>query len=144
MAGLALYLSPFKLPGMASAILSYMAALNTPLSMLVIGIILAETGRKVPAGNRGLYAVCARRLILAPLLLMCIFKAAVLLHIIPDIKSLLTIIMIAAGTPSAIGVSMLSVLFHKDTVYAGKIVAVTTVLSIITIPLITMLANFIF
>ncbi len=115
------------------SVISYMAGLNTPLSMVVIGYHLA--GVKFPdcLKKPSIYLVCLLRLICIPII--CVY-AARLLDIHPDVAKA---IIIPAACPTAAVATLFASRYQLDARYATEIVSVSTLLSIITIPLVLML-----
>lgn len=132
--GLVLFLTQIPVPAQARTLLGYITALNTPLSMIVVGVYLAQTDLLAMLRNRKVYLVSAVRLLLLPLL------AVLLLIAVPDGYSELKMAMlIVAGCPVGSNIAVYAQLHHQDYAYAVQTVVVSTVLSIVTIPMIVLL-----
>ncbi|WP_099205594.1 AEC family transporter [Scatolibacter rhodanostii] len=133
--GLPVYFLNFNMPEFIMEPVDFFAALNTPLAMLIIGTYIAKVDLKSVATDISIYQMSILRLLVAPGIL---FAILLLLPLQPDmfISS-----MIQAATPTAASVVLFSVQFGKDSELASKCVAVTTVLSLITLPIWTMLAQ---
>ena len=113
------------------------AALNTPLAMLILGALLAKT---TLTQNWKLVRRClpaaASRLLLMPLLVILILKE---LPVPEMLKMLLTLV---SSCPCAVSVALFSETLHQDSVKATTLVLSSTMLSLMTIPLISAWANF--
>jgi len=128
--GLVLFFSGIKLPGILTDVISTSAGLNTPIAMLVSGVYLAKADPKAMIANGKLYAVSAARLLLIPAL------SAVLLSLLPNQYYDLKIsLLIAAACPVGSNVAVYAQLHNKNYVYAVETVVMSTVLSIVSIPL---------
>ena len=136
MLALLLYFTPLSLPPVITDVLTMTAALNTPLAMLILGALLAKTTltqnwklvwRCLPAA--------ATRLLWMPLLTSLILTG------LPIPLSLKMLLMLVSSCPCAVSVALFSETYHQDSVKATTLVLSSTVLSLITIPLISTLAN---
>ena len=130
--GVLVFLMPFALPRVISKPIEYLAALNTPLPMIVIGYHLAESDFKIK--GFWLYFSMAYRLIISPLLIM------IILYLVGVEKITMLSITIALSAPFAATTSMFSEKFGGDTKLAAATVSLTTLITIITMPLVIGLA----
>lgn len=132
--GLPLFLTGFRLPPMADNAVSFLADLNTPLAMVVIGGQMAFSDFSQTFRRRELYAASALRLIAAPLLTAL---ALLPFHLDPLLYSTSVIL---AGAPAAGVTSIFSQKFGRDTAAAAQAVTLSTLLSILTLPIFAVLA----
>lgn len=132
-AALLLFVSGIRLPYVLSESVSYIAGLNTPLAMLVTGAYLTKIDFRSALKNPSIYAVSLLRLIIIPLI------AAAIAKIIGTEPLVTKSVMIAAACPTASVTALLATRYRLDSAYAAENVSITTVLSIITIPLVMML-----
>ena len=132
-----LYFTPLALPPIIADVLTMTAALNTPLAMLILGALLAKTTltQNWKLVRRCLPAAMAR-LLFMPLLVILILKG---LPVPEMLKMLLTLV---SSCPCAVSVALFSETLHQDSVKATTLVLSSTMLSLMTIPLISTLANF--
>lgn len=128
--GLLLFFCRIRLPYVLSASVDYIAALNTPLAMLLLGVFLSDIQFRRALSNLSLYKVSAVRLLILPLVALIGFK---LFHIDALIAAA---VMIPAACPSANIAALFAARFDLDTGYASELVAINTLFSILTIPLI--------
>ena len=133
--GLFLFLTQLQLPGIVSGCLSTLAGLNTPLAMFTVGIYLAQTDAARMIRKPALYRVAALRLVLIPLLSLLI------LSLIPSAwNDMKLALLLAIACPVGSNVAVYAQLHGKDYPYAVGTVVISTLLSIVTIPLIARLA----
>ncbi len=120
--------------------LSMLKDLVAPLSMTIIGLRLAEMDFKGMFRDRHLYVFLTLRLLLLPACMYVILRLLTLAGL-PIGITVTTVILITASTPSATATSMFAEKYDCDAVYAGKLVACSTLLSIVTMPLVSLLLN---
>ena len=136
--GLALFFMPIQLPGILSDCIGYVAGLNTPVAMLVLGIYLAQADIRDIITSWKLYLTSAVRLLLIPMVTICVL---LLLPIPADIKM---IELIAAATPIGSNVAVFAQLHNLDYGYAAKLVCNSTILSIAVLPAVVWIASTLF
>lgn len=124
-----------QLPEVVSTAVQGVAALNSPLAMIVLGVYLAQSDLKSLVTTPRLYLLCAVRLIAVPLLTILIFS------FLPVDSSIRLAILIAAAAPIGANTAVYAQLYDRNYPYACQSVALSTVLSIVTLPLITALAQ---
>ncbi|MBQ2997009.1 MAG: AEC family transporter [Oscillospiraceae bacterium] len=131
-----LYLTQIKVPPVLFKALSSLASLNTPLPMMVIGYQLSKANIGTLFRHGGFWVSTLLRLIILPLISL----ALVLLLPIPGEAAVA--IVIASATPSAVVLGMFAVKYGKETDFAAGITATQTLISIITIPIIVGIAQY--
>lgn len=130
-----LFFLQIHLPEIILSPIQYLAALNTPLPMLVIGYYLTKFNFKKSVADPGIYAVSAVRLILIPL------SALLLMKLFSVDAGILTACTIASSAPVAATTTMFATKFNRDVELSVGLVSTTTLLSIITMPVIIALAQ---
>lgn len=129
------FLTGFPVPGILAKAVTHLANLNTPLAMFATGVYLAQTDPKKMVRRAVLYKISVVKLLVVPLLAM------VMLALLPkayfDLKLTL---LIAAACPTGTNIAVYAQLHDRDFGYAVETVAVTTILSLLTLPLVTQLA----
>lgn len=128
--GMFFFLTPFSLPQILHIPIKGLAAMNTPLPMVIIGFYLSRISSLSVFGSRQVMTVVILRLILSPIISLFI------LCFIGLKETLLISLVISASAPSAANTVMFASLFRKNSELAVSIMSLTTLLSIITIPLI--------
>ena len=133
--GLPIYFLNIRLPELIASPIEMLAEVNTPLAMLVVGGYIARVELKAFFSDLAVYKMSALRLLVAPALYL-----AVALLVRPNDTLLLSSV-IQAATPVAATCVLLAVQHGGDAELASKCVAVTTVISVLTIPVFTVLTQ---
>ncbi|MBQ7377259.1 MAG: AEC family transporter [Clostridia bacterium] len=113
-------------------------ALVAPLAMILIGLRLAELDWKRAFKDLHLYIYLFVRMILSPAIVWAVTKLLMLIPVFDD-PVVMTVILLSAATPAATATSMFAEKFDGDSVYAGKLVSVSTLISLGTMPLVALL-----
>ena len=133
---LVLYLASISLPEIILTPINYLASLNTPLPMIIIGYQLSKANIKSVLKEKASYIAAAVRLIIIPLI------AIALCLILRLDLTLTTAIAIAASTPPGTIIGMFCAMLKKDSSFASSLLSAETVISIITMPLMVGLARY--
>ena len=135
--GLVLLLSGLgmRLPTVLSSTINGIAALNSPLAMIVLGVYLAQAELKSMVKNVRLYVVSVVRLLLIPA--VCLLVLAVL----PVDLEIRQTMLIAAAAPVGANVAIYAQLYDKDYPYACQTVVMSTLLSILSMPAVMAVAE---
>ena len=119
-------------------VLSRLSSLVAPLSMVVLGIRLADMNFKGLFNDKFMYVFIALRHVALPLVMVGIIKLVCLVGI--NINPIVTmVVVILASAPAATSATMFAEKFNCNSAYVSRIVAVSTIISIVTIPLIMLL-----
>jgi predicted permease len=135
--GLVLFLLSINLPYIIKEPMQMMAALNTPLPMLVIGFYLAESQIVHVLTDLNVYLVLFLRLLAVPLIMLAIVKMAGVTD-----HTMIVACVIAASAPCAAMTTMFASKFNQDTELSVGIVSFSTIVSIVTMPLVVGTARF--
>ncbi len=130
-----LYLLQLNLPSVVGSAVSAFSALNTPLPMVIIGYYLSTSNLLGALTDKRIYLSAALRLIGIPAIILAIL----LLFGVRGAPLIASTV--AASAPIAAASSMLSIKFNRDTICAVNGVTLTTLLSIITMPLFVAIAQ---
>mgnify|MGYP000951932560 FL=1 len=134
--GFLFFLLRISIPTVLLEPLNYLAGMNTPLAMLVAGATIAQTDIVKLLKKVRVYYVSFLKLLFMPIVMLLIFS----LFEIPKIVLLTSIL--AAACPTAVTITLFSIRYEKNSYYSSELFAVTTLLSIVTIPLVMTLAGF--
>lgn len=134
-AGFFLMIAPFSPLAVISDTINSISKCTTPLSMFVIGAILADADIKTMFSKDVLYFTFWRLLGL-PLLVW-----GILMPFHMD-KLLVSICVIMSGMPAGSTTSILADQYGGDSMFASQMTFVSTLLSIVTIPLLGLLLNY--
>ena len=134
--GLVLFVFSIKLPTVPASCVSFLAALNTPVPMLVIGYHLVHSDIRRVLKGKDAYIAMALRLIIIPAAVMGVMLAL-------GIDSVIIVsTVIAVSSPVAAYSTMMSAKYGRDTQLSAGIVSASTLFSLVTMPLIVGLAQY--
>lgn len=128
--GIALFLCNISFPSFIGSFLRHLGNLNTPMAMIIAGSTISEVNFIKALKKPRLYYVCFLKLIVLPAILMGICLLLKFDSMISGVS-----IMVCA-CPSAALCTMLALRFNKNAGYSTEIFAVSTVLSVLSLPLI--------
>ena len=132
--GLALFFAPVELPYVAAQVINGMANMNTGLGMVILGATLGASNIGLMIADTRLYKAIALRLVAVPL--VCI----PILMLMPVPFEVRMVMMIIAAAPAASATSMLALKYGGDYSYGTGLAIGTTIVSMITMPLVLALA----
>ena len=141
--GIALFCSPWTLPEFIARPVTMIGDTNTAVSMLLIGILLANFK---PADGK-LYAFkiakvsFLRHVVCALLNIAILFLVSILFPGMSDCRTLLFLILICSMCPSATTIPGFAVLFNRDETYASLIIFFTSILCMFFLPAFVALAE---
>ncbi len=133
--GLALFVLPIPVPGLIADGIGHLAALNTPVPMLIVGYYLAQTDLVAALKDGGGWLCIGLRLVVTPLLAL---GALLLCGVRGD---LLTACMICVATPVATACTMFATRFDRNPRLSVNLVSLSTLLSVVTLPLMVALTH---
>ena len=134
--GLTLFLFSIRLPEVVATPVSMMASMNTPLAMLVIGYYLAGAKLGPIAQSPEAYLVAFVRLVAYPLaLIACLIPFRGIFE-----RDMMLALVTAASAPVAAMVAMFAAKYGRDVDLSVGLVSGTTLLSMLTMPVIIALA----
>ncbi len=135
--GFVFFFTPLTIPDVAGSIIGSMASLNTPIAMMIIGFYLASSDILKALKDKAIYFVTFIRLIAVPL------SALGIMYLCGIRDTVLVSTITAASAPVATATSLFATKFDNDIELSVNLVSFTTVLSIITMPLIVSVAQYI-
>ena len=135
-AAMVLYLLSVQLPEIVMTPLNYLANMNTPLPTIVVGYQLSHANFGQAFADRRSWTALVLRLLVFPLLSIALCYALR----VDSAVALVTVI--AACTPPAALLSMFAQKFGSDTRLSSSMVSVFTAISVLTIPPVVGLAQY--
>jgi len=139
--GLVFFLFSLKLPAIIVTPFSALGSANTWLSMLYIGAMMYLSDVKGLIGRKLIYILSFNRLVLVPALLVSLFALfAAVAGFLPD-RLVTAVIILEASMPCMATVVIMSKELGADDQLAVANVFVSTLVSIITLPLVMMAIN---
>ena len=137
--GLIFFILPIEgyIPSIAIETLNNLGNLVGPLSMMVIGLRLADMDFRGIFKDKHMYVFLALRHVILPLVTLGIVKLVGL--VLPVHELVEMVIVTLAAAPAATSATMFAEKYDCDANYVSRLVTVSTLLSIATMPLIIML-----
>lgn len=129
-----LFFAGAKLPETVMTSLRYMGALTTPVAMLILGASIAAMPLKELFGDWRIYVFTIFRLAVVPLAMLALLR----LFLAADSVAAGVLVVLAA-MPVATNTTMLAIEYGGNRKLASRGIFFSTVLSVITIPLIALL-----
>lgn len=135
--GLILYLCRIPVPGLIKQPISLVGSMNTPLSMIITGMIIAGSKATSLFTNKKLVFVIAVRMFVIPVICFGLFALLGIGGMVAQVVLLLE------ACPTAAMTSVMAVQFNHDENLAAGAVVITTFLSILVLPVCAYLTTFI-
>lgn len=129
-AGFLLFMFSIKIPTVLNEAISTVGSMTTPLSMIIVGCMLAEMKFEDIFKGSIAYYICLVRLLLIPAI------SFVILKLIRADSFMLQISVVIQAMPVAVLSPILAQKYNSDEKLASKSVFITTIFSMITIPVV--------
>ena len=137
--GIVIYFLNIRLPKIAMDIISSISAINTPLAMIVSGVYLAQSDLLNAMRKKDAWLLSLSRLIMIPLIVMLVFR------FLPFGSTAMKLsILLAGACPVGSNVAVFAQQYDKDYRKGVEYVCVSTLLSILALPLVIFVANLLF
>lgn len=141
LAGLALFFLSIKLPKLIVSPLSDLGSANTWLSMLYIGAMLYFSKPGEILKRKSVYVLSFNRLILLPAILIALFWLSSAISFGTPDKLVSSVIILEASMPCMASVVIMAKELGADDSLAVGNVFVSTIISIVTLPVVMMAIN---
>lgn len=132
--GLALFLLNIKLPTILGNACSSLAGMNTPLAMLVAGASIIQTNLWKAVCKKRIWYIILIKMILIPIASMSLF----LIPVFGEYSMVTMVIVVLMACPTATHAALMSLKYDRNYLYATEIFAITTVISSITLPIVSL------
>lgn len=134
--GLLVCVLQIQLPDVLNQLLAYLSNITSGLSMLVVGLSISRLPVKAVFQDKKMLILTAGRLLIFPLLILGLIR---ILPVHLD-KTLENVLILTAALPVSSAQSMITEQYGTNTAAAGRSVFMTTLFSVITVPIIMMIA----
>ncbi len=143
--GVVLFVSRLPVPGVVTTTLGYIAGMNTPVAMILMGTYMAKLSWRQLLLDKRAYGCVLFRLVVIPALVLAVFWAALVLAVfwalpIPD-TAVAMAAFLAAATPVGANICVFAQQYACDYEFSVVTVCLSTVLSIVTVPLLASAAQ---
>ena len=135
--GLGVLLVNVELPVFLATTARYLGGLTTPLIIMSVGITLHGMGLRAFRLDREIFCICLGRFVIAPMLI------AGLSWLIPLPDLMRRVFIIQASLPIMSSLPLLASLYHTDEEYAAVAISVTTLFSLVTIPVFMAIVSYV-
>lgn len=137
-AGLCIFLLRIPIPPVLTGSMGAIAQLNAPIAMIILGVYFANIELKEILYDRNAWQCSVIRLALIPVVTIFILK-----RMFGDSPELGQTLLISAAAPVGSNVAVYAQKLKQDYGYAVKIVCLSTLLSMVSMPVVMHLYNFI-
>ena len=132
--GAILFICKIQLPSGVQDVLDMMNNMIGPIGMLLAGMVIADVPLKTVFTKKRNYVSTVLRLIVYPIFVLILMKLIYTFTGLNDSKQILLTVYIASITPACATVTSMAQLYDKDAAYASSLYVLTTLLSIVTMP----------
>ena len=135
--GVVLFVSRIPVPGIVTSTLGYIAGMNTPIAMILMGTYLAKLPLKKLLDKRA-YGCVLFRLVIIPAVILLVF------WVLPVSNADIALAaFLAAATPVGANICVFAQQYDCDYEFSVVTVCLSTLLSVITVPLLVSFAQMI-
>lgn len=133
--GILMFALKIQLPSLITETMDSMSATIAPISMIVAGMLIAGMDVKDCLKNKRLYSITFLKMIVFPLLAVCLLKFSSLSSMAKNGDMILLISLLASVAPTAASVTQIAQIYDADSEYASAYYFITTLLCILTMPI---------
>ena len=135
--GVVLFVSRIPVPGIVTSTLGYIAGMNTPIAMILMGTYLAKLPLKKLLDKRA-YGCVLFRLVIIPAVILLVF------WVLPVSNADIALAaFLAAATPVGANICVFAQQYDCDYEFSVVTVCLSTLLSVVTVPLLVSFAQMI-
>lgn len=133
--GIICYVTNLRFSNIITRPIEYIGSMNTPLAMVVSGITIAQADFLKIFKNLRVFKISLLRLFVLPAIVILI------LSFIPTENIIFMSVMLTACCPVATIGTLFAVEYDKNAIYAAEIFSVSTILSLISLPVMILYMN---
>ncbi len=135
MIGITIFFRGITLPSIINNAMSSVSAMVGPLSMIMLGMLVAGSNCDGLLRRKRTWLILALKMLIFPGIILVILKYTGIANLTPEGRTILLISLLATTTPSATMAVQMAQIFQKDELYAVQINIMTTLVCIITMPI---------
>jgi len=133
--GVVLFVGRIPVPEILTSTLGYIAGMNTPVAMILMGTYLARVSWRELLDRRA-YSCVLLRLVVIPAVVLMLF------WLLPVSNTAVVMaVFLAAATPVGANICVFAQQYNSDYPFSVVTVCLSTVLSVVTVPLLSTLAQ---
>ena len=133
--GILLFITKIHIPSVLQGTLKSVGGTVAPISMIITGMIMAGAELKKVFVNGRIYLVLFFRMIFFPFIVFMIIYFTGITKVIDNGAMILLVTFIATITPTASSITQMAQVYGNNEQYAGAINIMTTIASIMTMPI---------
>lgn len=133
--GAVLFLCHITLPSVIDDTIQMTGDMVGPMGMLLAGMVIADIPLKQVFTAWSNYKTVLLRLLVYPLLLLVLFRIMHVTGMVADGKNILLTVFLACITPACATVTSMAQLYDKDAAKSSVLYVLTTICSIVTMPI---------
>lgn len=133
--GMIVFFAQIPMPKVILEPIRYIGSLNTPLAMIVSGVTIAQSNFLYALRDKRIYWIAFIKLLFVPMVILFLF-------LLFDInKTALMSTILVGACPTATASTLLAIQYGRDEKYASQIFGMTTIFSVVTLPLLVILGE---
>lgn len=133
--GILLFITKIHIPSVLQGTLKSVGGTVAPISMIITGMIMAGAELKKVFSNGRIYLVLFFRMIFFPFIVFLIIYFTGVTKVMDNGAMILLVTFIATITPTASSITQMAQVYGNNEQYAGAINIMTTIVSIVTMPI---------
>lgn len=133
--GILLFITRIQLPDIITETMESVSVMIGPTSMVVTGMLIGNIGLKQGFAHKKIYLITFLKMIVCPIIILVLLKYGGMANILPNGRMILLISLLATITPSASTVTQMAQIYGKNAEYASIINVGTTIVCIVTMPI---------
>lgn len=137
--GVVIFFFHIKLPMILSDSINSLASLIGPVSMIMLGMLLTEVNWKSLFTSKRIYLIAILKMLILPGIMVVCMRILAHHCTLENASTVLLISLLATITPSATTITQMAQIYDNHPDYASAINVFTTVVCIVTMPLMVML-----
>lgn len=133
--GILFFVTRINLPNIITETMESVSVMIGPICMVVAGMLIGNMSFKQVFAYKRIYLINLLKMIICPIIILLILRYGGMANLLPNGKMILLISLLATITPSASAVTQMAQIYEKNAEYASVINVITTIVSIITMPI---------
>ena len=133
--GILLFVTRLQMPDIITQTLGSVSVMIGPICMIVVGMLIGNMSFKSIFAYKRIYIITFLKMIVCPIIILLVLKYSGMTNLSSDGKMILLISLLATISPSASSVTQMAQIYGKNGEYASVINVVTTIVCIITMPI---------
>lgn len=133
--GILIFAAKIQLPNIIMETMKSVSVTIGPISMVIVGMLIGNISLKQVFAYKRIYMVTFLKMIVCPAMVVLLLKFSGMATLLPDGNMILLISLLATITPSASTITQMAQIYGKNAEYASVINVVTTVICIVTMPI---------